>query len=202
MAVDLSKFNVPGGTQGVLVQPKLSYRFRVLLNNFGNGDTLELTSQVVSVTRPNLTHDDITIDVYNSRIFLAGKHTWDPLTITVKDDITGKVAQAIAAQLQKQVDHTNQASATSGFGYKFGLVITNLDGGNGQEQPLDSWEIVGAYIQNVQYGENNYSTSDPLNITLAIKFDNANHNVMGTDALATGLVDTTLGLSSGGVAQQ
>jgi hypothetical protein len=202
MAVDLSKFNVPGGTQGVLVQPKLSYRFRVLLNDFGNGDTLELTSQVVSVSRPNLTHDDITIDVYNSRIFLAGKHTWDPLTITVKDDVTGKVAQAIAAQLQKQVDHTNQASATSGFGYKFGLVITNLDGGNGQEQPLDSWEIVGAYIQNVQYGENNYSTSDPLNITLAIKFDNANHNVMGTDALATGQVNNTIGLSSGGVAQQ
>jgi len=202
MAVDLSKFNVPGGTQGVLVQPKLSYRFRVLLNNFGNGDTLELTSQVVSVSRPNLTHDDITIDVYNSRIFLAGKHTWDPLTITVKDDVTGKVAQAIASQLQKQVDHTNQASATSGFGYKFGIVITNLDGGNGTEQPLDSWEVVGAYIQNVQYGENNYSTSDPLNITLAIKFDNANHNVMGTDALATGQVNNTIGLSSGGVAQQ
>ena len=202
MAVDLSKFNVPGGTQGVLVQPKLSYRFRVLLNDFGNGDTLELTSQVVSVTRPNLTHDDITIDVYNSRIFLAGKHTWDPITITVKDDVTGSVARAIASQLQKQVDHTNQSSATSGFGYKFGIVITNLDGGNGTEQPLDSWEIVGAYIQNVQYGENNYSTSDPLNITIAIKYDNANHNVLGTDTLATGQVNNTIGLSSGGVAQQ
>ena len=202
MAVDLSKFNVPGGTQGVLVQPKLSYRFRVLLNDFGNGDTLELTSQVVSVTRPNLTHDDITIDVYNSRIFLAGKHTWDPITLTVKDDVTGSVARAIASQLQKQVDHTNQSSATSGFGYKFGIVITNLDGGNGTEQPLDSWEIVGAYIQNVQYGENNYSTSDPLNITIAIKYDNANHNVLGTDTLATGQVNNTIGLSSGGVAQQ
>jgi hypothetical protein len=201
MAVDLSKFNVPGGTQGVLVQPKLSYRFRVLLNDFGNGDTLELTSQVVSVTRPNLTHDDITIDVYNSRIFLAGKHTWDPITLTVKDDVTGSVARAIASQLQKQVDHTNQSSATSGFGYKFGIVITNLDGGNGTEQPLDSWEIVGAYIQNVQYGENNYSTSDPLNISIAIKYDNANHNVLGTDTLATGQVNNTIGLSSGGVAQ-
>lgn len=202
MAVDLSKFNVPGGTQGVLVQPKLSYRFRVLLNDFGNGDTLELTSQVVSVTRPNLTHDDITIDVYNSRIFLAGKHTWDPITLTVKDDVTGSVARAIASQLQKQVDHTNQSSATSGFGYKFGIVITNLDGGNGTEQPLDSWEIVGAYIQNVQYGENNYSTSDPLNISISIKYDNANHNVLGTDTLATGQVNNTMGLSSGGVAQQ
>lgn len=200
MAVDLSKFNVPGGSTGVLVQPKLSYRFRVVFNNFGNGDTLELTSQVVSATRPSLTHDDVTVDVYNSRIFLAGKHTWDPITVTVKDDVTGKVAQAIAAQMQKQVDHANQSSATSGIGYKFGMTITNLDGGNGTEQPLDFWELAGCYIQNVNYGENNYSTSDPLNITIAIKFDNANHNVMGNDALAMGTVDATAGPASGGTA--
>jgi hypothetical protein len=200
MAVDLSKFNVPGGSTGVLVQPKLSYRFRVVFNNFGNGDTLELTSQVVSATRPSVTHDDITVDVYNSRIFLAGKHTWDPITVTVKDDVTGKVAMAIAYQMQKQVDHANQASAASGIGYKFGMTITNLDGGNGSEQPLDYWELAGCYIQNVNYGENNYSTSDPLNITIAIKFDNANHNVMGTEALAMGTVDSTTGPASGGTA--
>ena len=63
MAVNLDKFNVDGGTSGVLVQPKLSYRFRVLLNEFGAGDNLELTSQVVSVSRPSLTHDDVVVDV-------------------------------------------------------------------------------------------------------------------------------------------
>ena len=199
MAVQLDKFNVPGGSSGALVQPKLGYRFRVVLNNFGNGaDTLELTSQVVSVTRPSVTHDDITVDVYNSRIFLAGKHTWDPVTITVKDDVTGLVAKAIAKQLERQLDHASQAGATSGSGYKFGLRIENLDGGTDNAVVLDGWHLAGAYIQNVNYGENNYSSSDPLNITIAIKYDNANHIVMDEPVLEGETPDNTAGPSTGG----
>jgi hypothetical protein len=197
MAVNLDKFNVDGGTSGVLVQPKLSYRFRVLLNEFGNGDNLELTSQVVSVSRPSLTHDDVIIDVYNSRINLAGKHTWDMITLTVRDDVTGNVARTIAAQVQKQVDHANQSSIKAGAGYKFGMAIENLDGSQPAEV-LDSWQLAGCYIQNVNYGENNYATSDPLQITVAIKFDNANHIVNGTASLEGGAGDNTLDQTSAG----
>lgn len=177
MTVNLDKFNVPGGADGVLVQPKLSYRFRVTLTNFGNEETEALTSQVVSVSRPSLTHDDVVVDVYNSRIYLAGKHTWDPITLTVRDDVTGEVARSIAQQIQKQVNHADQSSTKAGAGYKFSMVIENLDGGNDELQVLDGWELGGCYIQNVNYGENNYSTSDPLQITIAIKYDNANHMI-------------------------
>jgi hypothetical protein len=201
MAVNLDKFNVDGGTSGVLVQPKLSYRFRVFLNEFGSGENLELTSQVVSVSRPSLTHDDVVIDVYNSRINLAGKHTWDAITLTVRDDVTGLVARAIAAQMQKQVDHANQSSIKAGGGYKFGMSIQNLDG----SQPaniLDSWQLGGCYIQNVNYGENNYASSDPLQITIAIKYDNANHNILGSDALDGGAGDNNIDVTSAGVAPE
>jgi hypothetical protein len=194
MAVNLDKFNVPGGADGVLVQPKLSYRFRVTLISFGsNAETQQLTSQVVSVSRPSLTHDDVVVDVYNSRIFLAGKHTWDPITLTVRDDVTGGVARAIASQIQKQVDHADQASAKSGSGYKFEVKIENLDGSNPAtgEGVLDVWHLGGCYIQNVNYGENNYATSDPLQITIAIKYDNANHYLgEESEALLEGGVGT------------
>lgn len=201
MAVNLDKFNVDGGSSGVLVQPKLSYRFRVFLNEFGAGENLELTSQVVSVSRPSLTHDDVVVDVYNSRIFLAGKHTWDAITLTVRDDVTGLVARAIAAQMQKQVDHANQSSTKAGGGYKFGMSIQNLDGSQPAEI-LDSWQLAGCYIQNVNYGENNYATSDPLQITIAIKFDNANHIVLGNAALEGGGGDNGIDVTSAGVAPE
>jgi hypothetical protein len=202
MAVQLDKFNVPGGNEGaVLVQPKLSYRFRVRLNGFGSDSdplqNLELTSQVVSVSRPSLTHDDVVVDVYNSRIKLAGKHNWDDITLTVRDDVTGNVARAIASQMQKQVDHANQASVRAGGGYKFGMAIENLDGGQPGEV-LDAWQLAGCYISNVNYGENNYATSDPLQISITIKYDNANHNIGGTDALEGGLGDNGLDSSSAG----
>jgi len=180
MAVDLSKFNVPGAGEASLVQPKLSYRFRVTLTGFGgdsaSDEVLTLTSQVVSVSRPSLTHDDVVVDVYNSRIFLAGKHTWDPITLTVRDDVTGNVARAIAKQLQQQVDHAGQTGAKTGQTYKFSMGIENLDGTD-DASILDKWTLGGCYIQNVNYGENNYATSDPLQITLQIKYDNANLDV-------------------------
>ena len=197
MAVNLDKFNVPGGEQGVLVQPKLQYRFRVTFNTFGNGENLQLTSQVISATRPSLTHDDIVIDVYNSRINLAGKHTWDPITVTVRDDVTGKVAKTIAAQMQKQVDHANQSSTKSGSGYKFDMWIENLDGNSDGPVVLDAWHLGGCYVQNVNYGENNYATSDALQITIAIKYDNANHHdVGGADSPGAPMLEGGLGEST------
>jgi hypothetical protein len=188
MAVSLEKFNVPGTTEAVLVQPKLAYRFRVKLNGFGaasesDSNVLELFNQVVSVSRPSLTHDDVVVDVYNSRIFLAGKHTWDPITLTVRDDVTGNVAKAIARQLQSQLDHANQSGKKAGANYKFTMAIENLDG-TSEGNVLDKWELGGCYIQNVNYGENNYATSDPLQITLQIKYDNANHTVDGSPMLS------------------
>ena len=200
MAVDLSKFNVPGGTSGVLVQPKLQYRFRVFMNEFGNGINQELTSQVVSVGRPSLTHDDVVIDVYNSRVKLAGKHTWDDISLVVRDDVTGVVAKTIAAQLQKQVDHAAQSSIKAGGGYKFGMSIENLDGANDGATILDSWQLAGCYVSNVAYGENNYATSDAMTITLTIKFDNANHVINGAEALNGGGGDNGTDASSAGVA--
>lgn len=64
----LTKFTVPlasdqsPATQGLLM-PKLKYRFRVSLNNFGvTTPTTELTKQVVDVTRPNIQFEPITLD--------------------------------------------------------------------------------------------------------------------------------------------
>ena len=67
----LSKITVPlasgdsASNQGLLM-PKLQYRFRVSLQNFGvTTPTTELTKQVVDVTRPTVAFEPIEIPVYN-----------------------------------------------------------------------------------------------------------------------------------------
>ena len=89
----LSKITVPlssnqsSSNQGLLM-PKLQYRFRVTLENFGvSTPTTELTKQVQDVMRPNLSFEKTTIDVYNSKVYLAGKHTWEPITLTLREDV-------------------------------------------------------------------------------------------------------------------
>ena len=165
-----------GGNQGLLM-PKLQYRFRVNFLNFGvdvDGG-LSLTKQVVDVTRPNVSFADVTLHVYNSQIYLPGKHTWAPVTVNIRDDASGSVAKAVGQQMQKQFDFVEQASAASGQDFKFQMNIQVLDGGNGTAVPvvLENWELYGCYLQSANYNTLAYSSSEPVQIALAIKYDNA-----------------------------
>lgn len=188
---DLTSFGVPVEATTVIMMPKLQYRFRVIMEQFGvSASTRELSANVVSVTRPSVTHDEITVDSYNSRAYLAAKHTWEPITLTVRDDMNNTVSKAIAEQLQKQLSHGTQSAAATGVDYKFGMRIEQLDGSD-VPVVVETWTLAGCFIQNANYAENNYATSDVMQITLAIRYDNADvHSgeVTATDngALTTG----------------
>ena len=183
----LSKITVPldggGGnqTQGLLM-PKLQYRFRVTLINFGLGSpTTELTKQVVDVTRPTINFEEIELPVYNSRVYLAGKPSWEPITLNLREDVNNNVQKLVGEQIQKQYDFFEQSSAPSGIDYKFTTKIEVLDGGNGGNAVgvLDTFELYGCFIQNANYNTLAYATNDPVTIGLAIRYDNAIQTVGG-----------------------
>lgn len=204
----LSKISVPlasdasASSQGLLM-PKLQYRFRVSLENFGvSAETTELTKQVMDVTRPNLTFEEMEIPVYNSRAYLAGRHSWDPLTLTLRDDATGSVQRLVGEQLQKQFDFFEQSSAASGIDYKFVTRIEILDGGNGANEVgiLETWECYGCFVQNANYNSLAYANNEPATVTLAIRYDNAVQTPNGTGVgTAVGRTVNTLITGGGGI---
>ena len=178
LTVPLDK-NASASNQGLLM-PKLKYRFRVTLQNFGNaGAVTELTKQVQDCTRPSVSFEDITIDVYNSKVKLAGKPSWEDVTLTVRDDASGQVSYLIGQQLQKQFDFLEQASAASGIDYKFTATIDILDGGNGVNNgtsgpiTLETWVLYGCFVQQANYGDLAYGESGPVTIAMTLRFDNA-----------------------------
>lgn len=201
----LSKMTVPLATgdspvaQGLLM-PKLQYRFRVTFNNFGvSTPTTELTKQVVDVSRPTVAFDPIVVDVYNSRVNLAGKHTWEAITVNLREDVNNNVQKLVGEQLQKQVDFYEQSSAASGLDYKFTTVIELLDGGNGANVAniLETFELYGCYLENAAYNQLAYSASEVVTIALSIKYDNAIQTPQGVGIGST--VGRTLGtLATGG----
>ncbi len=203
----LSKITVPlasdqsANNQGLLM-PKLQYRFRVSLENFGvSADTTEITKQVVDVSRPNITFEEITLDVYNSRSYLAGKHTWEPITLNIRDDVNGNVTKLVGEQLQKQFDFFEQSSAASGIDYKFTSRIEILDGGNGANEVgvLETWELYGCMLQSANYNTLNYATNDAVTISLNIRYDNAIQSPQGTGVgTAIGRTVNTLVTGGGG----
>ena len=182
MAVSsLSRMTVPlasdqsSPVQGLLM-PKLKYRFRVIFENFGvSTPRTELTKQVMDFTRPTVSFEAIDVPIYNSTIKLAGKYSWGDLTCQVRDDAGGQVSRLVGEQLQKQLDFMEQSSAAAGIDYKFLTRFEVLDGGNGANEPiaLETWEIYGCYLSEVNYGNMDYGSSEVVTVSMTIRFDNA-----------------------------
>jgi hypothetical protein len=179
----LSRFTVPisgsqaSTTQGLLM-PKLKYRFRVTLDQFGvpGQPTTELTKQVMNVSRPDVTFEEIKLPVYNSTVKLLGKHNFADAKLTIRDDASGVVSRKVGEQLQKQFDFFEQSGAASGIDYKFRMRVEMLDGGNGAFEPvtLESFEFLGCFIKQATYQGGDYSdATNPMDIALTITYDNA-----------------------------
>jgi K+/H+ antiporter YhaU regulatory subunit KhtT len=184
----LTKFTVPLATdqsasaQGLLM-PKLKFRFRASFDGFGvSQPKVELTKQVIDIKRPSVNFNPFPIDVYNSKVYLQGKPEWAETSVNLRDDAAGNVAKLVGEQIQKQFDFMEQSSAASGIDYKFILRYEVLDGGNGANEPtvLETWEMYGCQISQVDYGDMNYGTNDPVTIALTIRFDNAIQSPIGT----------------------
>ena len=201
----LSKITVPldsnqsASNQGLLM-PKLQYRFRVMLENFGvSTPTTELTKQVQDITRPNLSFENTTIDVYNSKVYLAGKHTWEPITLTLREDVNNNVQKLVGEQLQKQFDFFEQSAAASGADYKFVTRIEITDGANGANTVgvLETFELYGCYVESANYNTLAYNTSEPVTVTLSLRYDNAIQTPQGT-CVGTAVGRTVNTLITGG----
>lgn len=182
----LNKFGVPiystGGNPGKIgmLQPKMRHRFRVRVLNFGDEQKLEdLTRQVVSVSRPTLEYDIVTIDSYNSKAYYAGKHSWGTLSLTVRDDITNRVTRLVGQQVQKQLNHYEQVGWSSGINYKFNMYLEMLDGGN--VKVLEEWYLEGCFLSTINWGDLEYSDAGPVQISMTIRYDNAQY--AGEDGL-------------------
>lgn len=172
-----SKFGVPltGNTGSGILMPKLKNRFRVtMLGGFGgSSDSRVLTQNVQSVTRPKITYEEVVIDSYNSKIYAQGKHTWDTTSVTLRDDITNATTKLVGAQVQRQLNHFQQTTPASASDFKFDMQIEVLDGSNTGASEV--WFLEGCFFTNVDYSDGDYSASDPVQIILTIRFDNATH---------------------------
>jgi len=199
----LSNFTVPlasdqsATTQGLLM-PKLKYRFRLNFENFGvSTPTTELTKQVQDTARPNVKFQDQVIEIYNSKIHYAGKPSWEPIAVKLRDDVSGNVSKLVGEQNQKQFDFFEQSSAAAAGDYKFTLRIEMLDGGNGSSTPnvLETWECYGCYLESTNWQTLDYKEQGPVMIDLSIRFDNAVQTTGGAIGSPT-TVQTNRGTST------
>ncbi len=187
----INDFGIPGVGTGIL-HPKMKNLWRVTFANMGGGaDSQPLSMQAVNVTRPNLSFEEVELHRYNSRAFVAGKHMWEPCTITFEDDVTGTASAVIQEQLQAQQWLIGAEGPWLGRGeegslYKF---VTYLDLLDGKEEVIEKWTLEGCFLQTVDYTDLDYTDNSAVQITTTVRYDHARQNIGGYvagEGVATG----------------
>ena len=147
------------------------------------GPSHDLRLQAITADRPKLGFEKITLDRYNTRAFIAGKYTWDTISITFESDLGGLVVEAVQAQLERQELIIGPGAAPvlpaapAGELYKFGMHMEMLDGT--QNGLLELWHIEGCYFENVDWGDLDYAASETVKVICTISFDHARETILG-----------------------
>ena len=178
------------GNGGEILHPQMKNKWRLTFNGIGGVlDAQPLTFQAITCDRPKLSFEKVTLDRYNSRAYVAGKHQFDPINVTFEADIGGGVASIIQAQLERQQRIIGLSAAPrlpaalAGQDYKFSVTQEILDGDN---TPIEIWYIEGVYIENVDYTDLDYAASETIKITLTLSYDHARQAILGLPGRATG----------------
>jgi hypothetical protein len=193
----LNKFGVPlitnGNVGAGILMPKLKYRFSVLATNFGsNTKQQNFTQQCISCGRPDLNFNRTELHSYNNVMYIPQKPQWSTIDIVFRDDLQGNINTLVGQQVQKQMNFFTMSSGVAGLNYKFQLNVLTLDGTNVNGQTaasaLEAWYLEGCYIQDVKYDSFDYSSSEPVVITLTVSFDNATQSY-NPESLGEGTAD-------------
>lgn len=182
------KYGVPIDSvtgRGTAIQPKLSFKFRVRLISFGGLEKsaprgLDITQQIVSIQKPTISFTKIDVPTYGGMMKTFNQPQFNPIRLTLRDDIENGVLFAINSQIQKQYDLRLGRYAISSGTAKFTLLIETLDGEN-EIRSVDTWKLNGCFISDIDYGENNYASSDMSLISMSIEYDDINDHYSESD---------------------
>lgn len=175
---NLSQVGIAGIGNGILM-PKHKNRWRTIFVGLGgalgasSGVPNDLSLQTITFTKPNLSWEEVQLDRYNSRVYVPGKQTFEPCSLTIEDDVTNRGTNAIQTQIERQqrlIGATGpwlNTEATA-LGFKFGMKFEQLDG---NETVVEQWIYEGCYIQAVDYGDADYATGEKMQIALTVRYD-------------------------------
>ena len=143
-------------------EPKLKNRFVMFID----GIPAFLIKQA---QKPNISFEEITLDHINVKRKIKGKATWGDVTCTLYDPITPSGAQAVMEWIRLSHESVTGRDGYSDF-YKKDIRFNTL-GPVGDV--VEEWILKGAFCSQANFGEADWSSSDPTDIQLTIRMDYA-----------------------------
>lgn len=122
-----------------------------------------------SATRPQVTFGETVIDYINQRRYVAGKATWAPMNLTLNDPITPSASQKVMEWIRLTWENLSGRMGYTSFYYK-DITLKLLDPVGAVVQ---QWTLKGAWIQDANWNDLDYSSDDLADIALVIRYNQA-----------------------------
>ena len=124
---------------------------------------------IKAMNRPQIQFDEVVLEHINVKRYVKGKGAWQPLEITLYDPIVPSASQAVMEWVRQHHESVTGRQGYSDF-YKKDITF-NLLGPVGDI--VEEWTLKGAFIQSANFGDLDYGTSDPVEISVTLQYDYA-----------------------------
>ena len=117
--------------------------------------------------KPTITNTAVELDMINVKRYVAGKHAWDTITMTLYDAIVPSGAQAVMEWVRLHHESATGRDGYSSF-YKKTLKLHQL---SPLGEIIEEWQLNGAFITSAGFGTFDWSSDAVQEIELTIQFD-------------------------------
>jgi hypothetical protein len=143
-------------------EPKRKFRWIMAI---GGIDAFTLKT----ATRPQIVFDETVIDYINVKRYLSGKGTWSPINVTLYDPIVPSASQKVMEWIRLNFENVSGRMGYAQF-YKKEINLKLLDPVGAV---VEDWLLQGTWIQDANFNDLDYAVSDPVDIALVLRFDQA-----------------------------
>lgn len=143
-------------------QPKMKNQFIFEIDG--------IPSYLIKVgNRPTIQFEKVTLDHINLKRQLKGKGEWQDISLTLYDPIVPSGAQAVMEWVR--LSHES-LTGRDGYASMYKKDITCYSLGPVGDK-IEEWTLKGAFIQSANFGDLDWSSSEPMTIELTLSYDYA-----------------------------
>jgi len=143
-------------------EPKLQNRFIMNIDGIP-------AYTIKAANRPQIEFEEVLLEHMNVTRYVKGKGKWQPIDIVLYDPIVPSASQAAMEWIRLSHESVTGRDGYSDF-YKKDVTL-NVLGPVGDV--VEEWTLKGTYIQTANFGEMDFANSEPVEITLTLKYDYA-----------------------------
>ena len=124
---------------------------------------------IKAASRPTIEFEEVALDHINVKRYVKGKGEWSTIDITLYDPVVPSAAQAAMEWVRLSHESVTGRDGYSDF-YKKNITL-NMLGPVGDV--IEEWQLVGTWITTAAFGDLDWATTDPVEVTLTLRYDYA-----------------------------